>query len=169
RTARSREPQARTRTDRLGCAPAVAPCPPAATRLWAGDLPAPVRLRSVIVNAAGRPASSLCGPDDSQNPESARHTMTCTGWNATRAPTRPDTRVGIVLPSTRNSGPEPHGSENFALGDRVAGRSPPSAGMDSLESPTGRRAESPEIGCAVVAYWTTGKLIVIWLVRSGGT
>src|SRR5215470_6867143 len=86
-----------------------------------------------------------------------------------RPPSLPKTLVRSTCPSSVSAGPEPHGNENFAAVASVAGCSPASAGMDTLDSPTGSRTGRPEIGCAVVANWTTGKLIVIWLVVNGGT
>src|SRR5260221_10444264 len=86
-----------------------------------------------------------------------------------RSRSLPDTLVRSTRPSSVTGGPEPHGSENVAAGASVAGRKPRSAGMDSFDSPTGSRTGRPEIGCAMVANWTTGKLIVICLVFNGGT
>src|SRR5215472_4467165 len=86
-----------------------------------------------------------------------------------RAPTRPATLVRIPWPSMEIRGPEPQGSENVALGASVAGRRPASAGIASFDRPTGRLTSCPVTGCVVVAYWTTGKLMLIWVVRSGGT
>src|SRR5258708_8839396 len=86
-----------------------------------------------------------------------------------RSPSLRDRLVRSTRPASVTGGPDPHGSENVAAGASVAGRKPRSAGMDSFDSPTGSRTGRPEIGCAMVANWTTGKLIVICLVFNGGT
>src|ERR1022692_318120 len=67
------------------------------------------------------------------------------------------------------SGPRPQASRNLVAESGAAACSPARAGIESLDSPTGSWTSCPESGCGVVAYCTTGKLMVIRLVVSGGT
>src|ERR1022692_1490060 len=66
-------------------------------------------------------------------------------------------------------GPRPQASRNRVAGSGAAARNPASAGIESLDNPTGSWTSCPEIGCTVVANCTTGKLIVSRFVVSDGT